>query len=83
MVGGEPHPRTWQEYERLVIRGTEDPNVVIALRPGAWQEYARRFLRGIEDADEVFDSGAAETLDGLAGYGEAELSRPDLGRDEF
>ena len=35
MIGGELHPRTWQEYEELVIRSAEDPNVVIALQPGA------------------------------------------------
>ena len=54
MVGGEPHPRTWQEYEGLAVRSTEDPNVVIALRPGAWQEYERQFLRGTDDVGEVF-----------------------------
>ena len=55
MVGGEPHPRTWREYEDLVVRSTKDPNVVIALRPGAWQEYERQFLRGVEDLDDGFE----------------------------
>ncbi len=63
MLGGEPHPRTWQDYEGLVVRSTEDPNVVIALRPGAWQEYERQFLRGTEDFDEGFE--IEEMLDGV------------------
>ena len=63
MVGGEAHPRTWQEYEGLVVRSTEDPNVVIALRPGAWQEYERQFLRGIEDVDEGFET--SDVLDDM------------------
>ena len=65
MLGGEPHPRTWQDYEGLVVRSTEAPNVVIALRPGAWQEYERQFLRGTEDFDEGFE--IEEMLDGV-GY---------------
>ena len=55
MVDGEVHPRAWQEYEGLVIRSTEDPNIVIALRPRAWQEFDQRFLRGIEDPSEGFE----------------------------
>jgi len=63
MVGGEPHPRTWQEYEALVVRSTEDPNVVIALRPGAWQEYEGQFLRGIEDPNDGFEG--SDVLDDM------------------
>ena len=73
MVGGEPRPRTWQEYESLVVRSTEDPNVVIALRPGAWLEYERQFLRGTEDLDEGFE--IEEMLDGI-GYEGAKFSVP-------
>ena len=70
MVGGEPHPRTWQEYEELVIRSAEDPNVVISLRPGAWQKYERRFLWGTDDPDEVFYFPMAEMPEDGAGHGD-------------
>jgi len=73
MVGREPHPRTWQEYEGLVVRSTEDPNVVITLRPGAWQEYERQILRGTEDLDEGFE--IEEMLEDT-GYEGANLSVP-------
>ncbi len=55
LVDGEPHPRAWQDYERLMIRSAEDPNIVIAFRPGAWQEYARQFLRLADDPDDEFE----------------------------
>ncbi len=54
MVGGEVYPRGWQAYENMVIRSAEDPNVVIALRPGAWQEFERQLFRGVGDLDEEF-----------------------------
>ena len=54
MVGGEVYPRGWQAYENMVIRSAEDPNVVIALRPGAWQEFERQLFRGVGDPDEDF-----------------------------
>ena len=54
MVGGEVYPRGWQAYENMVIRSAEDPNVVIALRPGAWQEFERQLFRGVDDPDEDF-----------------------------
>lgn len=60
MIAREPHPRTWQEYEDLLIRSATDPNVVIGLRPAAWQEYARQFLRTTEFEDEDFGFDMAE-----------------------
>ena len=67
MVGGNPHPRTWQEYEDLVIRSAKDPNIVIALRPDAWQEYERQFFRGSEVPDYDFYFVMAETPDNVWG----------------
>ena len=67
MVGGEPHPRTWQEYEDLVIRSAEDPNIVITLRPGAWQQYERQLFRGVDDPDEDSYFFMTETSDDIAG----------------
>ena len=52
MVGGEPYPRGWQAYENMVIRSAQDPNLVIAMRPGAWQEFERHLFRGIDDPNE-------------------------------
>lgn len=64
LVSGEPHPRAWQDYERLIIRSAEDPNIVLALRPGAWQEYERQFLRLADDADDDINfDGADWSLD--------------------
>jgi len=71
ITGGEICPRTWQEFEGLIVRSTEHPNVVIALRPGAWQEYERQFLRGTEGLDEDFE--IEEMLDGI-GYEGAKFS---------
>ena len=62
-LGGEVFPRTWQEYERLVIRSTDDPNVVIGFRPGAWEQFVSEFLRGAEDLDADFET--EETPDDL------------------
>ena len=67
MVGGELHPRTWQEYEDLVIRSAEDPRVIIGLRPGAWQEYERQLFRGIDDPDEDFYFFMTEAPEDVAG----------------
>ena len=72
MVGGEPHPRTWQEYERLIICCTENTNTVIALRPGAWQEYEHHLQRGTTDLSEEFEE--AESLEDLRRYRESETS---------
>ena len=54
MVDGEPYPRGWQAYENMVIRSAQDPNLVIAMRPGAWQEFERHLFRGVDDPDEDF-----------------------------
>ena len=83
MVGGGPQPPTWQEYERLFIRSAEDPDVVMALRPGAWQEYALHFLRGTEDPDEFFDFGPLEPQDQVVGYDGDERSRAQWPREEL
>ncbi len=67
LVGGEPYPRRWQAYENMVIRSSQDPNVVIALRPGAWQEFERQLFRGDDDPGEDFFV-MTETPEDLAAY---------------
>ncbi len=49
LLDGAAYPLTWEEYERLVMRSAEDPDVVIGFRPGAWDMYLRQFLSGTED----------------------------------
>ena len=52
-------------FERLVIRDTEDPEVVIGFRPGAREQFVRQVLRGTDDPEGAFET--AEELDGLLG----------------
>ena len=47
-------PPNWEEYERSVTCGTEDPEVVIGHRPGAWKAFVKQFLGGMED-DRAFE----------------------------
>ena len=71
IFGGGAFPRTWQEYERLVIRSAEDPDVVIGFRNGDWEQYVREFLCGPDDPDEGFyTEGALNEI----GYEENSLS---------
>ena len=67
MVDGEPYPRGWQAYENMVIRSAQDPNLVIAMRPGAWQEFERHLFRGVDDPDEDFPP-ITEAPDGPAAH---------------
>ena len=55
-LDGTAYPQTWEEYERLVLRSTEDPDVVIGFRPGAWEQHLRDFLRGADEAFDLNDS---------------------------
>jgi hypothetical protein len=64
-VGREAYPRTWPEYERLVLHNAEDPEVVIGFRPGGWKQYVRQFLGGTEDPWEGFELG--DPLDAVVG----------------
>ena len=47
-------PPNGEEYERSVICGTDDPEVVIGLRPGAWLMFVKQFLGGREE-DRAFE----------------------------
>ncbi len=67
LVGGEPYPRGWQAYESMVVRSAQDPDVVIALRPGAWQEFERHLFRGVDDPEEEIFF-ATDVTDDYAAY---------------
>ncbi len=54
MLNGTAYPLTWAEYERLVTRSAEDPDVVINFPPGAWDMFVRQFLSGTE-GDSAFE----------------------------
>jgi hypothetical protein len=58
---GATYPRSWQEYGRLVIGNTDDPDVVISLRPTAWRHYWRQFTCGPDSLGEEFEVVTEDT----------------------
>lgn len=51
----------------MVIGSTDDPNVVISLRPTAWQQYWRRFTCGPDSLGEEFESVTEDAPDHTGG----------------
>ena len=51
----------------MVIGRTDDPNVVISLRPAAWQQYWRQFSCGPDGLNEEFEVVSEDTPEHTGG----------------